>query len=205
MLTASRLRRPLFGLSLALMGAAVAIRLLLSGAPSWLAPLLFVVATLVAGIAASAAGAGDCSAARSAAGAGDCSAARPEVRRRYTRTLVVAMAAYAGLLIVSLLLLRQIEGAGLRALVALLPVPPIAFVLHAMVGYIRDIDELQQRIELEAICIAAAGVSLAYMTGGFLQGAQVIDVPASAAMLWVFPSICGVYGLAKLVVARRYR
>lgn len=193
MLTASRLRRPLFGLSLALMGAAVAIRLLLSGAPSWLAPLLFVVATLVAGIAAS------------AAGAGECSAARPEVRRRYTRTLVVAMAAYAGLLIVSLLLLRQIEGAGLRALVALLPVPPIAFVLRAMVGYIRDIDELQQRIELEAICIAAAGVSLAYMTGGFLQGAQVIDVPASAAMLWVFPSICGVYGLAKLVVARRYR
>ena len=91
------------------------------------------------------------------------------------------------------------------ALVALLPVPPIALVLHAMIGYIRDIDELQQRIELEAICIAAAGVSLAYMTGGFLQGARVIDVPASAAMLWVFPAICGVYGLAKLVVARRYR
>ncbi|PBS12529.1 hypothetical protein CMZ82_09260 [Lysobacteraceae bacterium NML93-0792] len=193
MSTSSRLRRPLFGLSLILMAAAVAIRLLVAGAPSWLAPLVFVGATLVAGIAAS------------AVGAGDCSAARPDVQRRYTRAMVVAMAAYAALLIVSLLLLRQIEGPGLRALVALLPVPPIALVLHAMIGYIRDIDELQQRIELEAICIAAAGVSLAYMTGGFLQGARVIDVPASAAMLWVFPAICGVYGLAKLVVARRYR
>ena len=62
MSTSSRLRRPLFGLSLILMAAAAAIRLLVAGAPSWLAPLVFVGATLVAGIAASAVGAGDCSA-----------------------------------------------------------------------------------------------------------------------------------------------
>ena len=192
MSTSSRLRRPLFGLSLILMAAAVAIRLLVAGAPSWLAPLVFVGATLVAGIAAS------------AVGAGDCSAARPDVQRRYTRAMVVAMAAYAALLIVSLLLLRQIEGPGLRALVALLPVPPIALVLHAMIGYIRDIDELQRRIETESIGIASLTLSLIYFGAGLLQKAKVFDVDAGVAMIWVFPLLCGIYGVAKMVLTRRY-
>ena len=91
------------------------------------------------------------------------------------------------------------------ALVALLPVPPIAFALRAIVRYIRDSDEMQQRIELEAVCIATALVSLLYLAGGFLQTAKVIDLPAGAVLIWLFPLVCLTYGLAKVVVARRYR
>ena len=43
------------------------------------------------------------------------------------------------------------------------------------------------------------------MSGGFLQAAKVIDVPASAAMIWVFPLVCLCYGVAKAVVARRFQ
>jgi len=118
---------------------------------------------------------------------------------------MVGMGAYMVLLFGSLWLLRHVETLALRALVALLPVAPIALVLRAMVYFIRGVDELQQRIEFEAVCIAAALVSFAYMTAGFLQAARVIDVPASAAMLWVFPLLCGTYGIVKSVVARRYR
>ncbi|MCY1458106.1 hypothetical protein D9M71_754590 [compost metagenome] len=114
------------------------------------------------------------------------------------------MLAYAVLLVVSILLLKQVESAPLRALIALLPVPPIAFVLRAMIRYIRDVDELQQRIELEAVSFATAFVSVVYLTGGFLQSAKVIDVPSNVAMIWVFPLVCLAYGLAKAVVARRY-
>jgi len=32
----------------------------------------------------------------------------------------------------------------------------------------------------------------------------VLDVAASAAMIWVFPLVCLAYGLAKIVVSRRY-
>ena len=64
---------------------------------------------------------------------------------------------------------------------------------------------MQQRIELEAVCIATAFVSLLYMAGGFLQAAKVIDVPAAATMIWLFPLVCFSYGLAKLAVARRFR
>ena len=89
-------------------------------------------------------------------------------------------------------------------LIALLPVPPMMLVLRAMIRYIRDADELQQRIELEAVSFATAFISLVYLTGGFLQSAKVIDVPSNVAMIWVFPLVCLSYGLAKGVVARRY-
>jgi hypothetical protein len=83
-------------------------------------------------------------------------------------------------------------------------VPPIAMTLRAMIRYIRDVDELQQRIELQAVSFAAAFVSLLYLTAGLLQAAKVLDIPASAAMIWVFPLVCLAYGLAKTVVSRRY-
>ena len=134
-----------------------------------------------------------------------CDTAPPALRRRYTRELMLAMGAYVVVLFVSVWLLKQVEEPALRALLALAPVPPIALALRAMVRYIRDTDEMQQRIELEAVCIATAFVCLLYMAGGFLQAAKVIDIAAAAAMIWLFPLVCFSYGLAKLAVARRYR
>ena len=103
------------------------------------------------------------------------------------------------------LLKRGVDEPALRALVALLPVPAIGMALRAIIRYIRDVDELQQRIELEAVSFAAAFVSMVYIAGGFLQLAKVIDIPSGVAMIWVFPLICGSYGLAKIAVARRFQ
>ena len=133
-----------------------------------------------------------------------CDAAPAKLRKRYTREVMLAMAGYVVLLVLSVLLLKRVEDGLLRALIALLPVPPMMLVLRAMIRYIRDADELQQRIELEAVSFATAFISLLYLTGGFLQSAKVIDVPSNVAMIWVFPLVCLSYGLAKAVVARRY-
>ncbi|MGE8233872.1 MAG: hypothetical protein ACN6OR_10825, partial [Stenotrophomonas sp.] len=133
-----------------------------------------------------------------------CDAAPAKLRKRYTREVMLAMGGYVVLLVLSILLLKRVEDGLLRALIALLPVPPMMLVLRAMIRYIRDADELQQRIELEAVSFATAFVSLIYLTGGFLQSAKVIDVPSNVAMIWVFPFVCLSYGLAKAVVARRY-
>lgn len=138
-------------------------------------------------------------------GGGDCDEATPGLRRRYLREFMPAMVAYVVLLTVSLWLLKRIDDTALRALVALLPVVPIGLALRAVIRYIRDTDELQRRIELEAVSFATALVSLLYMAGGFLQLAGVIDVPAGAAMIWVFPLVCLVYGFAKALVSRRFR
>ena len=133
-----------------------------------------------------------------------CDVGTPALRNRYLREFLPAMLGYVVALSLSLWLLKSIEGGLLRAVVALLPVPPVALALRAMIRYIRDSDELQRRIEVEAVSFATAGVSLLYMGGGFLQLAKVVDVPAGVAMIWVFPLVCLLYGIAKAVVSRRY-
>ena len=37
-----------------------------------------------------------------------------------------------------------------------------------------------------------------------LQKAKVIDLDAAMAMIWVFPLLCATYGIAKMVLTRRY-
>ena len=133
-----------------------------------------------------------------------CDTATPALRRRYLREFLPAMALYVIALLFSIWLLKRLDHVALRAVIALLPVPPVAFAVRAMMRYIRDADELQRRIEVEALAIATACVSLGYLAAGLLQTAKVIDVPASVAMIWVFPLVCLVYGLAKAAVSRRY-
>lgn len=134
-----------------------------------------------------------------------CDTGTPALRSRYLREFLPAMVAYVVTLFLSVWLLKRVDEPGLRALIALLPVPAIGMALRAIIRYIRDVDELQQRIELEAVSFAAAFVSMLYIAGGFLQLAKVIAIPSGVAMIWVFPLMCLSYGLAKVVVARRYQ
>ena len=55
-----------------------------------------------------------------------------------------------------------------------------------------------------AIGIASLLVSMAYFAAGLLEKAKVFSVDAGAAMIWVFPLLCGVYGIAKMALTRRY-
>ena len=133
-----------------------------------------------------------------------CDSSTPALRRRYLREFIPPMVAYVVATLLSVWWLRSIDATWLRAIVALLPVPAVALAMRAIMRYIRDADELQRRIELEAVSFATALVSLLYLAAGFLQTAKVIDIPSSVAMIWVFPLICLSYGLAKLAIARRF-
>ncbi|MFT3755552.1 MAG: hypothetical protein QM769_06320 [Pseudoxanthomonas sp.] len=125
--------------------------------------------------------------------------------RRYQRTLWPAMIAYALLLYGSIWWIKHgIPSLPLRAVVAVAPVTPLLFFLRGTLRYLREIDELQRRIEIEAIGIASMLVSMLYFAGGLLQLAKVIDISAGAAMIWVFPLLCGIYGIAKIPLTRRY-
>src|SRR5690606_34501567 len=97
-----------------------------------------------------------------------CATASPPPQRRYPPELVTAMAACVLVLSASVWLLVRVESLPARVLLALAPVLPIGFAVRAMVRHVRGIDEMQQRIELEAISVATVAVSMLYMTGGFL-------------------------------------
>jgi len=125
--------------------------------------------------------------------------------RRYQRAMWPIMAGYALSLFLSVWLIKQgISSVPLRALVALLPVVAIALFMRAALRYLREIDELQRRIETESIGIASLLVALVYFAGGLLEKAKVVQVDAGVAMIWVFPLLCLVYGIAKMILTKRY-
>ncbi len=126
--------------------------------------------------------------------------------RDYRRRLWPAMILYTALVLASTWLLKHYQMAmPLRALIAIAPALPISFVMFAFLRYLRTVDEMQRRIEMEAVGVAALIVSQVYLAGGFLQLGKVIDVPAGVAMIWVFPLMCFTYAIGKFRATRRYR
>lgn len=125
--------------------------------------------------------------------------------KRYLRALWPILIGYSLALFLSLFLIKRgIESVPLRALVAVLPALALVLLMRAALRYLREIDELQRRIETEAIGIASLLVAVLYFAGGLLQKAKVVEVDAAAAMIWVFPLLCAIYGIAKMVLTRRY-
>ena len=127
---------------------------------------------------------------------------------RYTRRLVVAMVLYIALLFGSILGLKSFAAewpVAVRALMALLPVLPIAFVGKIFIDYLGECDEMIRRIELEAVSLSSLIVGLLFLAAGFLMQAKVFTLGGGTVAIWVFPLLCGIYGLTKWLAIRRYR
>lgn len=135
--------------------------------------------------------------------------ARPEpmrkVQRRYLREFLPAMAAYIVVLPLSIIVLQRVAlTPAWRALVVLLPVLPVLLVVRAVARYMRGLDELQQRIQLQAVSITCAVIATGTFALGFLQGANILpSVPGQ--MTWVLPAMFAVWGIVVGIISRRYR
>ena len=128
--------------------------------------------------------------------------------KRYTRRIVNTMSLYVVALFGSILLLRGAAAdwpTVAKALLALSPVVPVAYFGKAFVVYLNECDELMRRIELEAIGLSSLVVGLLFLSLGFLGRAKVIALDGITVAVWVFPLLCGFYGLTKWLASRRYR
>ena len=125
------------------------------------------------------------------------------IDKRYVREFFTAMTAYVIIMLTIWPLVRTTESHALRVFIALIPVIPILFVIRALVRYILDADELVQRLHLEALAISAGVVAVASLVGGFLAAAELIRIDG-AILLWVFPAISVVFGIARAFGERRY-
>jgi len=93
---------------------------------------------------------------------------------------------------------------GLRLLVAVLPLLPSVGYIRCIVNMLRRVDELQRRIQLEAIGFAFAATVIVAMLVDLLQQARIAPVVhwgwgglwAAMAVLWA---------LGNVVAVRRYR
>ena len=123
--------------------------------------------------------------------------------RRYRREFGLGMAVYVVTLLGGVYALKHFALPAWSAIVlALVPVAPVLYAMRAYITFIDAADELQRRIQHHAILIAAAIVCMASFTYGLLQ--EVADFPP-VSLIWVFPAMCGVWGVAAAFVAKRYR
>lgn len=127
------------------------------------------------------------------------------VHKRYLREFIPAMLAYSVLIVLSGLLLPKVASLPWRVPLALLPLLPVVLAIRAMVRVLRDQDELERRIDLEAFAIAAMVTGFGFFSYGLLLSVGAFPkVPAFLVAILVMPALFGSYGLAKWAVARRY-
>jgi len=127
------------------------------------------------------------------------------LQQRYLCEFLPTMLGYVIVLPISITPLLRVELSTVgKVVVALLPVVPMVFVVRAMLRHMLRQDELQQRIELQAVAITCAVIGMASFSLGFLQNVRVLPSPPWL-MLWVLPLTIGVYGVVRFLLARRYR
>lgn len=123
--------------------------------------------------------------------------------RRYNIGVMLLMAAYAGLLLVVWPHAKSDAPVLVRALLALLPTLPVIGVTVLMGWRVLSSDELEQRLHMDALGLAAAVVCVLSLLGGFLAAAGVARFGGDV-LIWVFPVACVAYGIARWLLARRY-
>lgn len=131
-----------------------------------------------------------------------------KAKRRELRACFIAALAYLIITWICVWLLRHSlldAPVSLRALVSLLPLVPIGLAVRAVVNLVRAGDELQRRIDVEALATAAVLVGMGCLTLSLLLLAGVVDFSARVAMAWVFPAYWIVFGLARFQAQRRYQ
>jgi hypothetical protein len=121
--------------------------------------------------------------------------------RTYTIQFLSAMAAYMILLFVSIYLLENNPTAPWRGVVAALPAIPTLLGLLAFIRFLGRMDEMQRRIQFDAIAFAAGATAILTFTWGLLENAGFPHL----SLIWVLPLMAALWGIATGVSAARYR
>jgi hypothetical protein len=125
------------------------------------------------------------------------------LHRRYSREFWPPMAAYIAVMLLLWPLLPRVHSEALKIALALLPVVPVLFVVRAMVRLVLGSDELEQRIHLIGLAIAATLISTVSLAGGFLAAAHLIELDGSI-LIWVWPTLMLMYAAGRAWASRRY-
>lgn len=122
------------------------------------------------------------------------------------KSIFSALVAAAALLGAAAALKHLDLDSGVRLLVALLPVPAYIFFIVTQVKVARRMDELHQRIQLEALVFAFPTAFVGILTtwllyiAGFLPGLEFSNAVTFFLVLMIF-----LYVLGRTLAARRYR
>ncbi|MGH9787860.1 MAG: hypothetical protein ACRD4U_04045 [Candidatus Acidiferrales bacterium] len=117
----------------------------------------------------------------------------------------VSAALFALVYVAARLLLKQAElESPLRLTVALLPVPFFAVFLWGEIRMVRRLDELERKIQLEALAVAFPLAILLLMMLGLLELAVPLP-PEDWSYRHVWAVVCFLYFVGLAIARRRYQ
>lgn len=122
--------------------------------------------------------------------------------KRYNIQMLLTMAVgYPIFLFGAITIIKRFPDAWWVPLVALVPMIPVFFGLGVFLRFLNRLDELQRRIQLNALAIAAGGTGLTTMTYGFLE--SLAGFP-SISWIWVWPILCIFWVVGGFMARRSY-
>ena len=122
--------------------------------------------------------------------------------KQYTKELALAFAAYGVLLVGSIELLKHVAiAAPWRDLIAVSPMLAAVVMPWVVLRELRRMDELQMRIQLEALGFSFAGTAILTFSYGFLEG---LGYPRLS-MFNVWPVMAVLWIVGLLLARRRYQ
>lgn len=121
-------------------------------------------------------------------------------RKRYLKEFGGSMAAYSLMVPVSMWLLRGHPHTPVGYGIAFLPIIPSALAMWAFMRMFRGLDELQRRIQLEAVGFSFLATCLITLTWAFQQNAGLPRFDVA----WVAPLLIVLWSLGLAIAKRRY-
>ena len=122
--------------------------------------------------------------------------------KQYLMELTAALAVYGAMLFGSIELLSHADVARpWRDVIALSPMLPAAAMAWVILRELRRMDELQRRIQLEALGFSFAGTAVLTFSYGFLEG---LGFPRLS-MFTVWPLLAALWIVGLVLARRRYQ
>ena len=123
--------------------------------------------------------------------------------RKYLIRFIMGMVGYSILLPLSLIVVGdgRVEQPWLAVLVALLPIAPFVNAMTALMHNVREQDELQRRIHLEAVLVTTLLTGAVTFSYGLLEASELVPPLPT---VFIAPFMIAVWGITHTVISRRY-
>ena len=124
-----------------------------------------------------------------------------KAKKQFSMQLALALLAYTIILAVSSSLTSAYSDVAWRFPIAVTPVVPFMYGIVAYARYLQSVDELQQRINLEALAIAFGATAAITFCYGFLEHVGLPHIN----WWWVWPVMGASWILGNEYAVRKYK
>ncbi|HWR95438.1 MAG TPA: hypothetical protein VN248_01765 [Arenimonas sp.] len=129
---------------------------------------------------------------------------RTPLKRYYIRS-ILPMVLYTAAIILSHVLAEKTDSPWFKAALALSPLLPIAWIFYYYFRYLAECDELERKIEMDAIAISAMSGVLSGMALLFLSDHALLALSERSLIMLIVGALCAGYIITRYIGIWRFR